>query len=506
MRKNGLKKLLAGLSAACLAAAAMPALSYVAEAADTAVKAVVGDSNCDGSVDMSDVVLIMQAMANPNKFGLGGTDEHAITEQGWKNADCNGKADGVSTDDALAIQLYLLGKGELSSGKTDEQPPAVEATKIHLKNTTITVEGENATVEGTTVTITHSGEFYIDGTLDDGQINVNIADETADAETVKIFLNGVNITGKSAPAILVTNAENTSINIVDGTENTITDGETAYAGDFAKAALIEAKDDITIKGTEQKDGILNITANVQDAISCNNDIKINGGKINITTKNSENKTDAIKAKKSVTIKKGWLNIDATGDGIKSTKDAVVFEGGSTVIKAGNDAVQAATTIDINGDGCGVNACGDRGLTAETGINITNGSVIATSTDNQVDEKLIKAETQPVILLNCIADPTNEKDGTWKKANHFEWTVMAEDMNTDKDGTDFQKKYKYVLISTHSITAGTTNFTNTNVNKLITHTNSEESLFAVSNGINVFNNVNPAGAADNVNVPPSETNT
>ncbi|WP_164174158.1 dockerin type I repeat-containing protein [Ruminococcus flavefaciens] len=190
MRNNGLKKLLAGLSAACLAAAAMPAVSYAAETADTAAKAVVGDSNCDGSVDMSDVVLIMQAMANPNKFGLGGTDEHAITEQGWKNADCNGKADGVSTDDALAIQLYLLGKGEIGSGKTDEQPPAVEATKIHLKNTSITVEGENATVEGTKVTITHSGEFYIDGTLDDGQINVNIPDEKTDTETVKIFLNG----------------------------------------------------------------------------------------------------------------------------------------------------------------------------------------------------------------------------------------------------------------------------------------------------------------------------
>ena len=111
----------------------------------------------------------------------------------------------------------------------------------------------------------------------------------------------------------------------------------------------------------------------------------------------------------------------------------------------------------------------------------------------------------MILLNCIADPTNEKDGTWKKANNLEWTVMRPEMNVNTDKTDFQKKYKYILISAYSITAGTTNFTNTNVNKWITHTNSEESLFAVSNGINVFNNVNPAGAADNVNVPPSETN-
>ena len=90
MRNNGLRKLFAGLSAACIAVAAMPVVSFAAE---TEVSSVVGDANCDGSVDMSDVVLIMQAMANPNKFGLGGTDEHAITEQGWKNADCNGKAD-----------------------------------------------------------------------------------------------------------------------------------------------------------------------------------------------------------------------------------------------------------------------------------------------------------------------------------------------------------------------------------------------------------------------------
>ena len=46
-----------------------------------------GDANCDGGVDLSDVVMIMQALANPNKFGTSGTDEHHITEQGTKNAD-----------------------------------------------------------------------------------------------------------------------------------------------------------------------------------------------------------------------------------------------------------------------------------------------------------------------------------------------------------------------------------------------------------------------------------
>ena len=69
-----------------------------------------GDSNCDGIVDLSDAVLIMQALANPNKYGKQGTAELHISEQGWINADVHQKGNGVSTNDALAIQMKLLGR------------------------------------------------------------------------------------------------------------------------------------------------------------------------------------------------------------------------------------------------------------------------------------------------------------------------------------------------------------------------------------------------------------
>ena len=482
MKNQSVKKLLAGLSALCVMGAALPTVSFAAE---TKVSKIVGDANGDGNVDLADAILIMQALANPNKYGIGGTDEHSFSEQGWANADCDGFK-GVTNDDAVAIQMFLLNKGELKPSSGD---PVAEATKIHLKNTSIEVEGDNATVDGTTVTITHSGEFYVDGTLDDGQINVNIADSKTDAETVKIFLNGANITGKSAPAILVTNAENTSINIVDGTENTITDGDTAYAGDFAKTAVIEAKDDLTIKGGEKSDGVLNITANTQDAVSCNNDIKVNGGKINITTSSSETKTDAIKAKKSVTVKDGKLEIDATGDGIKSSKGAVSFTGGKTKIKAGNDAVQAETTIDISGGR--LIAGGDRGLTAVTGINITGGTVIATATDNQVDEKLLSGTTQTTALLNCIDDPSNEKDGTWNKDNAIV---------TDSLDVKYTKKFKYVLISDTSINgAKSCGFKNLSTGNAVTHTDGKQTQFQLSL-VTVFDKVDPAGIAKSDVVP------
>lgn len=77
-------------------------------ASQTAVR-VSGDANCDGGVDMSDVVLIMQALSNPNKYGENGTAELHITAQGIANADTNG--DGLTVGDAQAIQKALLDLG-----------------------------------------------------------------------------------------------------------------------------------------------------------------------------------------------------------------------------------------------------------------------------------------------------------------------------------------------------------------------------------------------------------
>ena len=68
-----------------------------------------GDANCDGIVDMSDVVLIMQALANPNKYGVNGTNELHITQQGVDNGDVDSAIKGLTVSDALKIQRYLLG-------------------------------------------------------------------------------------------------------------------------------------------------------------------------------------------------------------------------------------------------------------------------------------------------------------------------------------------------------------------------------------------------------------
>ena len=66
-----------------------------------------GNANCDRGVDLADAVTIMQALANPDKYGLNGTEKTHITAQGIENADVIGN-DGMTTEDAGTIQRYLL--------------------------------------------------------------------------------------------------------------------------------------------------------------------------------------------------------------------------------------------------------------------------------------------------------------------------------------------------------------------------------------------------------------
>ena len=67
-----------------------------------------GDANCDGIIDMGDVVLIMQSLANPQKYGLNGSSDKCITTQGLENSDVDDSIVGVTNNDALKIQKFLL--------------------------------------------------------------------------------------------------------------------------------------------------------------------------------------------------------------------------------------------------------------------------------------------------------------------------------------------------------------------------------------------------------------
>ncbi len=345
----------------------------------------------------------------------------------------------------VLLAAFPLNAVQAAESGADAETDPILAT-IALNGTSASAEGENVTIDGTTVTITASGSYAISGTLDDGQIVVNVPDETKDPGTVKLLFNGVNVTSKSEAAVLIENAEKTSINIMDGTENTLKDG-----GLYKETnAVIYAKDDLTIKaGGDLGDGKLRIDSVYQNGIHCNNDVKITGGNIKIRTDEGDGtdattgKGDGIRGKTSVEIKGGKIDINAGGDGVKSTKGTVTVSGGDTEIKAGNDAVQGETAVQISGGTLKAN--GDRGLTnansgaAEGGpITITGGTILATATDKQV---IVSGNTQNVLLFNTTTQQVKDRTISLYEMQKAE-TIF--EMSPDK-------KYSYVLISSPLLT-------------------------------------------------------
>lgn len=329
--------------------------------------------------------------------------------------------------------------------------------KITLSETSATATGSNVKIEGTKITISASGSYEFTGKLNDGQIIVNVEDTTLDKETVKLFFNNVDITGLTAAPVYVVNAKNTSINLMDGTVNTLTDGE-KYGTDTT--AVIYAKDDITIKsGGTEGTGKLKIVANYQQGIHCSNDLKITGGDIDVKAELA----DGVRGKESVEIKGGKLDINAGGDGVKSTKGYVLISGGDTEIKAGNDAVQGEANVTdsktnevhkgISITGGSLKANGDRALTNVAGeAEITGGVVFATATkdtmkEGQTEQKdntiKVSASAQPILMFNTTEQQVKDQRVELKNAG-ADTVVFSKNPN---------KKYDYVLISSPELKAG-----------------------------------------------------
>lgn len=215
---------------------------------------------------------------------------------------------------------------------------------ITLKGDSIALDGSGATVDGSTVTITSAGTYRISGTLDDGRIVV----DTADEETVRLVLDGAAIACSTSAPVYVAGAEKTVITLADGTRNSVTDGSSYTfedAGSDEPNAAIFSKDDLTINGG----GSLTVNANYNDGITSKDDLKITGGSITVNAVN-----DGIRGRDSVAVRDATITVTAGGDGIQSNNDEdaekgyIVIESGTIDITAGADGIQAETGLTVGG--------------------------------------------------------------------------------------------------------------------------------------------------------------
>ncbi|WP_296795921.1 carbohydrate binding domain-containing protein [Ruminococcus sp.] len=97
MKLSKMKRVLSATVALMMVGASLP---FGANAAGNG-STLYGDVNTDGVVNILDAVLVKQYIKNPNKT--------YISMQGIVNADVNNVGDGITADDATAIQKYVVG-------------------------------------------------------------------------------------------------------------------------------------------------------------------------------------------------------------------------------------------------------------------------------------------------------------------------------------------------------------------------------------------------------------
>lgn len=450
------RKTAAGVVAlSMLCAAAIPSVLAMPAGAASAS----GDLNGDGSVTAADVAILQTSL-------LGGT---ALTAEQYANADVTGDGAVDGLDLTRLRQMAAV-------------VPVSDAIAIHLSDSGITVEGDTkgvTAVSGKAVTISASGNYTVDGSITDGQILVNIPDTTADSDAVSLYLQDVTMTSSNgAPCILGQSAK--KLKLTCSGENTLTD--TAAEANADTSGVIYGDCDITV--TKNSTGTLNITSSMNTAIRSKDDIKLNGGAVVINTDvDDTSDADAIRANNTLEVDGASVSITSSADGLKSSKEDVSILSGKVSIKVGNDAVQAATALNIFGGT--VIASGDRGFTLDENgtLAITGGDVLATATDYAFGMDSSGAAvtvdtsgcTQGVVQLDYAAE--------WKKSNAV---TLKKGSDTVFEMTP-NKKYTYVLASGAKL-SGTDSYTLYTGGTQMNHSGSDNGTFAMTGTLTKFTDV------------------
>lgn len=243
----------------------------------------------------------------------------------------------TSTAENPETNVTYFGKYDAEDLQVNEKKDA--ATQI-LFGEKVQVEGEGATVDGTTVTITEAGTYWVSGQSAQGQLKINVAKEAK----VALILADLTLTNPSGPAIFIEQAEKVLTTLADQTVNTLSDGS-AYQlaeNESEPDATFYSKEDLTINGT----GKLIIKGQYNHGIRSKDDLVLVAGTYDIQAKNS-----AIKGKDSVSIRDGAYHLVTTeGDGIQANnseaadKGWVAIDGGTFTIQSARDGVQAETTL------------------------------------------------------------------------------------------------------------------------------------------------------------------
>lgn len=336
------------------------------------------------------LVFVAHIALNTDLFSNVNSEDDAGSDGNSSVDNQTGDSDTYNTDSSTEDSDEEDVSGEDHEDSADYVWDSSDVIDIELNGDSITVNATGvATVDGSTVTITSAANYRITGTLNNGQVIV----DTDDKETIRLILNGVDITCSNIAPIYIVDAKKVILVLNEGTENYVSDG-TSYVleeGTDEPNAAVFSKSDLTIYG----DGTLNVDANYNDGVASKDGLIIKSGTVIVNSVD-----DGIRGKDYVIVKGGKITVNADGDGVKSDNDADAEEGYVTVeagvinVVSDGDAIQATTDVTVTGgkitltsgggsNGVVYSGTSAKGIKANVSVTINGGTFTLDSADDAV---------------------------------------------------------------------------------------------------------------------------
>lgn len=232
----------------------------------------------------------------------------------------------------------------------------------------VEINGNGAAWSEGKLRITEGGTYRITGSLT-GQILVDAGEE----DEVCLILDGCTISEEASSGIYAKQCGHLTIELEEGTENTVSDGE-GYVyeteGEDEPDAAIFSKSDLVLRGS----GSLTVLGNYKNGIRGKDVVRVESGSYAVTAVD-----DGIKGTDRVEIAGGTLSLTAGGDGIQSNKGDVEILAGSLVLSCGDDGICGEGNVTVSGGTVDIQKSneGIEGLS----IDITGGEISLISEDD-----------------------------------------------------------------------------------------------------------------------------
>ncbi len=350
----------------------------------------------------------------------------------------SGTTSAAFTQTAAGNTSAQTSAGTVTAAQTVQAADAEDNKTENTGELTVTTDvAGGITEENGVYTIMAAGTYTFSGTLAEGQIVVDAADEK-----VEIVLSGATLTCSTDAVIKVIDADKVTITAADGTYNELNDTRAARTDEESEesAGAVYGKCDMVIAGT----GSLVVNASYNNGIHTTKDLTVKDVTLKVTALNN-----AVKGNDSVTVESGEIIVISEDDGIVTEntdvsskgnqRGIVTIAGGTVQIETGDDGIHAAYDVVITGGSVAIES-GDDAIHADSNVTISDGTVQVSRSAEGIEGNVITIDGGD-IWVYATDDGINAAAGTVTphiQVNGGTLTVVT--ASGDTDGIDSNGTY------------------------------------------------------------------